>query len=61
MRLRKGRYPDVVAETKVRASMYLLIEADPDVDLDRMARRFERSRAWMEKWVAAKCPLFPYF
>ncbi|MGA9608372.1 MAG: hypothetical protein WBR21_15345 [Rouxiella badensis] len=61
LRLRNGKYPDVLAEGKVRLSMWLLLETDPDADLDRLARRFDRSRVWMEKWVAAKCPLFPYF
>jgi hypothetical protein len=60
MRLKNKRRLDAVAETKVRCSIYLLL-ASGDDDLDALARRFDRSREWMKDWVAAKCPLFPYF
>jgi len=61
MRLKNGGYPSLLEEGKVRLSMWLLLEADPDVDLGKLGRRFGRTKTWMERWVNAQCPLFPYF
>jgi hypothetical protein len=61
MRLKNGEYPNLVEEGKVRLSMWLLLEAYPDADLGKLGRRFGRTKGWMERWVDAKCPLFPYF
>jgi len=56
MRLKNGKRPDYVAEARVRVSLYLLLVAG-DEDLDRLARRFDRSRAWLKGWVDDGCPL----
>ena len=61
LRLKSGGYPDLLAEGKIRLAMWLMLETDPDPDLGRLGRRYGRSKSWMERWVGAKCPLFPYF
>jgi len=61
MRLKNGEYPNLLEEGKVRLSMWLLLESDPNADLGRLGRRFGRTKSWMERWVDARCPLFPYF
>jgi hypothetical protein len=43
-------------ETQLRAQMYLTWVAGHQ-DLDQLARRFDRPRAWLKAWFDAGCPL----
>ena len=61
MRLKNKKRLDSVAETRVRAAMFLLLASGDDEDLDGVAARFGRTKAWMRKWAEAKYPLLPYF
>jgi hypothetical protein len=57
MSLRNGRDADPLAQGKVFLSMWLLYRTQRTMTSAKLARQFGFTKAYVERWLDAGCPL----